>query len=95
MADVKVPIKFEIYKGDNLVREELLTQSPIRIGKLGSSDLRLDDETVSRMHGVIEAPAATSMSPTWVRRAARRSTANGSQRLGCSRVTRSCSATAA
>jgi TonB family protein len=54
MADVKVPIKFEIYKGDNLVREEVLTQSPIRIGKLGSSDLRLDDETVSRMHGVIE-----------------------------------------
>ena len=55
MADVKVPIKFEIYKGDNLVREEVLSQSPIRIGKLGSSDLRLDDETVSRMHGVIEA----------------------------------------
>ena len=50
-----VPIKFEIYKGDQLVREELLAQSPIKIGKLASSDLRLDDETVSRMHGVIEA----------------------------------------
>ena len=55
MADANVPIKFEIYKGDQLVREEVLAQSPIRIGKLASSDLRLDDETVSRMHGVIEA----------------------------------------
>ena len=54
MADVNVPIKFEIYKGDQLVREEVLAQSPIKIGKLASSDLRLDDETVSRMHGVIE-----------------------------------------
>ena len=55
MADANVPIKFEIYKGDELVREEVLAQSPIKIGKLASSDLRLDDETVSRMHGVIEA----------------------------------------
>ena len=55
MADANVPIKFEIYKGDQLIREELLAQSPIKIGKLASSDLRLDDETVSRMHGVIEA----------------------------------------
>src|SRR3954469_1329974 len=55
MADANVPIKFEIYKGDQLVREEVLVQSPIKIGKLASSDLRLDDETVSRMHGVIEA----------------------------------------
>ena len=54
MADANVPIKFEIYKGDQLVREEVLAQSQIKIGKLASSDLRLDDETVSRMHGVIE-----------------------------------------
>ena len=55
MADVKVPIKFEIYKGDQLVREEVLAQDVIKIGKLASSHLRLDDETVSRMHAVIEA----------------------------------------
>src|SRR5262245_18954244 len=55
MADANVPIKFEIYKGDQLIREEVLAQSPIKVGKLASSDLRLDDETVSRMHGVIEA----------------------------------------
>src|SRR5262245_43570436 len=55
MADANAPIKFEIYKGDQLLREEVLSQSPIKVGKLASSDLRLDDETVSRMHGVIEA----------------------------------------
>src|SRR6516165_1020154 len=54
MADVKVPIKFEIYKGDSLVREEVLAQDVIKVGKLASSHLRLDDETVSRMHAVIE-----------------------------------------
>jgi TonB family protein len=54
MADVNVPIRFEIYKGDQLVREEVLAQDVIKIGKLASSHLRLDDETVSRMHAVIE-----------------------------------------
>src|SRR5580765_6401594 len=54
MADVKVPIKFEIYKGDALVREEVLTQDVIKVGKLASSHLRIDDESVSRMHAVIE-----------------------------------------
>ena len=43
MADVKVPIKFEIYKGDALVREEVLTQDVIKVGKLASSRLRIDD----------------------------------------------------
>ena len=54
MADVNVPIRFEIYKGDQLVREEILAQDVIKVGKLASSHLRLDDETVSRMHAVIE-----------------------------------------
>ncbi len=51
---MNVPIRFEIYKGDQLVREEVLAQDVIKIGKLASSHLRLDDETVSRMHAVIE-----------------------------------------
>ncbi|HXI54474.1 MAG TPA: TonB family protein [Polyangia bacterium] len=54
MADVKVPLKFQIYKGDALVREEVLSQDVIKVGKLPSSHLRIDDETVSRMHAVIE-----------------------------------------
>jgi TonB family protein len=54
MANVVVPIKFQILKGDQVVREEVLTESVIKIGKLASSHLRLDDESVSRMHAVLE-----------------------------------------
>ena len=50
MANVPIPIKFQIFKGDQLVREEVLNEPVIKIGKLASSHLRLDDETVSRMH---------------------------------------------
>src|SRR4029453_9295970 len=55
MPDPNAPIKFEIYKGDQLLREEVLAQSPIKVGKLASSDLRLDDETAPRVRGVSEA----------------------------------------
>jgi len=58
-SGVNVPLTFEIYKvdpvkGDTLVRTETLTQDIIKIGKLSSSHLRVDDESVSRMHAVIE-----------------------------------------
>ena len=52
--DVMIPLTFRIYKGDDLIREETLTQDIIKIGKLESSHLRIDDENVSRMHAVIE-----------------------------------------
>jgi len=51
---VKVPLTFQIYKGNQLVRTETLTQDIIKVGKLASSHLRIDDESVSRMHAVIE-----------------------------------------
>src|SRR3954470_22851772 len=54
MSDAKVPLRFQIFKGDELVREEVLNQDVIKVGKLASSHLRIDDETVSRMHAVIE-----------------------------------------
>jgi TonB family protein len=54
MANASIPIRFQIYKGDQLVREETLTEPVIKIGKLASSHLRLEDETVSRMHAVVE-----------------------------------------
>src|SRR5689334_267844 len=50
----KVPLTFQIYKGDQLLRTERLNQDIIKVGKLASSHLRLDDESVSRMHAVIE-----------------------------------------
>ena len=54
MAGAKIPLTFRIFKGEQLVREETLTQPVIKVGKLSSSHLRLDDDTVSRMHAVIE-----------------------------------------
>jgi TonB family protein len=54
MANQPIPIRFQVFKGDQLVREEVLNEPVIKIGKLASSHLRLDDETVSRMHAVVE-----------------------------------------
>jgi len=50
----KVPITFKIYKGEELLREETLTQDINKVGKLPSSHLRIEDDNVSRMHAVIE-----------------------------------------
>lgn len=54
MSDGKVPISFKVYKGEELLREETLTQDIIKVGKLPSSHLRIEDDNVSRMHAVIE-----------------------------------------
>src|SRR4030095_10652940 len=54
MAGSKIPLTFRISKGDQFLREETLTQPVIKVGKLSSSPLRLDDDSVSRMHAVIE-----------------------------------------
>lgn len=62
MADVRFPLKFQIFRGDELVREEVLNQDVIKVGKLASSHLRIDDETVSRMHAVIEIAGADGVS---------------------------------
>jgi pSer/pThr/pTyr-binding forkhead associated (FHA) protein len=48
-------ITFNIYQGEQLVRSEKFVQDVIKIGKLSSSHLRIDDEKVSRMHAVVEA----------------------------------------
>src|SRR5688500_13782990 len=50
----KVPMTFNIYRGEELIRTEQLAQDIIKVGKLPSSHLRIDDDNVSRMHAVIE-----------------------------------------
>jgi pSer/pThr/pTyr-binding forkhead associated (FHA) protein len=50
----KIPMTFQIFQGEDLVRTERLVQDIIKVGKLPSSHLRLDDDNVSRMHAVIE-----------------------------------------
>jgi pSer/pThr/pTyr-binding forkhead associated (FHA) protein len=48
------PIIAQVFKGDQAVREESFSQPLIRIGRMRSSHLLLDDQSVSRMHAVIE-----------------------------------------
>ena len=52
--DANTPIRFEIFAGHQIVRTEILTGSTIKVGKLGSHQLRLDDPSVSRLHAEIE-----------------------------------------
>src|SRR5688572_31944203 len=62
MAGARVPITFRLYKGDSFLREEKLTLPVIKVGKVPSSHLRLDDESVSRMHAVIEVTGPSDVS---------------------------------
>jgi hypothetical protein len=51
---VSVSITFHVIEGDTVVRSETFAQDVIKIGKLESSHLRIEDEAVSRMHSVVE-----------------------------------------
>ena len=50
----KLTLTFRIVNNGKLIREEKLGQNVIKIGKVASAHLRLDDESVSRMHAIIE-----------------------------------------
>jgi len=50
-------VAFSVFDGDELVSTETLSQEIIKIGRLQTSDIRLDDDKVSRMHAVIEVTA--------------------------------------
>ena len=50
----KLALTFRIYKQGQLVRTETLTQGVIKLGKVASAHLQLDDESVSRMHAILE-----------------------------------------
>ena len=53
----KIPFTFRIYSGTDVEREEVVTVNVpgvIKIGKLESSHLRIDDVDVSKMHALIE-----------------------------------------
>lgn len=50
----QVPLTFKIYQHGQLIRTETLNQEVIKVGKLSSAHLRLDDESVSRMHAYIQ-----------------------------------------
>lgn len=47
-------LRFEIVQDGDVIRTEELEQDVIKVGKLASSHLRLEDSNVSRIHAVIE-----------------------------------------
>src|SRR5512145_758952 len=48
------PITLQVYRGSELVRSEQFNREIIKIGRLASAHLVLDDDKVSRIHSVIE-----------------------------------------
>lgn len=52
-------LTFRIYRGTQLLREETLAQPVIKIGKVASAHLRLDDDSISRMHAIVEVTGGT------------------------------------
>ena len=56
------PLTFKVYRGDELLRTESFERDVIKIGKLASAHLRLEDEHVSRIHAVVEVAADGRMS---------------------------------
>ncbi|HEX7841328.1 MAG TPA: AgmX/PglI C-terminal domain-containing protein [Kofleriaceae bacterium] len=54
MSHGKLALSFRMFQNGQLVREETLTQSVIKIGKVPSAHLQIADEAVSRMHAIVE-----------------------------------------
>ncbi len=57
-----VPLTLKVYKGDQLVASKDYDRDIIKIGRLASAHLCLDDEKVSRIHSVIEVGANGAIS---------------------------------
>jgi TonB family protein len=57
-----VPLTLKVFKGDSLVASKDYERDIIKIGRLSSAHLCLDDEKVSRIHSVIEVASDGSMS---------------------------------
>jgi TonB family protein len=51
---VPVPLTLKVYKGDQLIATKEYDRDIIKIGRLSSAHLCLEDEKVSRIHSVIE-----------------------------------------
>src|SRR5919198_500885 len=49
-----IPVILKVFRGDDHLRTERFTRDIIKIGRLSSAHLCLDDERISRIHSVIE-----------------------------------------
>lgn len=50
-----IPLKLTVYKGSDLLGEHRFDRDIVKIGRLASAHLKLEDAKVSRIHAVIEA----------------------------------------
>ncbi|MFL5319866.1 MAG: adventurous gliding motility protein GltG [Myxococcaceae bacterium] len=57
-----VPLTLKVFKGDQLIAAKDYDRDIIKIGRLSSAHLCLDDEKVSRIHSVIEVAADGTLS---------------------------------
>ncbi|HEX8705300.1 MAG TPA: FHA domain-containing protein, partial [Myxococcaceae bacterium] len=57
-----IPLTLKVFKGGTLVGAKDFERDIIKIGRLSSAHLRLEDEKVSRVHSVIEASADGTLS---------------------------------
>ncbi|HEU4383789.1 MAG TPA: adventurous gliding motility protein GltG [Anaeromyxobacteraceae bacterium] len=56
------PLTLKVFRGQDLLRSESFSRDIIKIGRLASAHLCLDDERVARIHSVIEVAADGSVS---------------------------------
>jgi TonB family protein len=57
-----IPLTLKVFKNGTLVSSQDFTRDIIKIGRLSSAHLRLEDEKVSRVHSVIEVSADGTLS---------------------------------
>jgi pSer/pThr/pTyr-binding forkhead associated (FHA) protein len=48
------PLTIQVYRGSELLRTETFTREIIKIGRLATAHLSLEDDRISRVHAVIE-----------------------------------------
>ena len=49
-----VTIIFRVLKGGVLLKEQAIAEDAIKIGRMASSQLQIEDESISKMHAVVE-----------------------------------------
>ncbi|HNN53998.1 MAG TPA: AgmX/PglI C-terminal domain-containing protein [Pseudomonadota bacterium] len=59
---VTVPLTFQVFKGEQLLQTVTLNQDNIKVGRLSSSHLHIDDPSIARIHAVVEVTAPNEVS---------------------------------
>jgi len=54
---VTVPLTFQVFKGEELLQTATFKQDSVKVGRLSSTHLHIDDPSVSRIHAVVEVTA--------------------------------------